>query len=313
MQAAVARALEGFSRNRKFLVGVSGGRDSMALLHAIRSMGYNNLVVCHLDHGLRGKESRADAAFVRRAAKGLKSESAKVRAAEHAKARKFSLELAARELRQQFFRECASRHRCRTLLIAHHADDQIETCLFQFLRGSGAAGLAGMKPAGKLGALTVLRPLLGVWREEIEEYVKKNAIPFREDATNTAAAHTRNRIRHDMIPAIRAAVGDRFRAAILRAADIFRVEDAWLESQVPGPAAELSCKILREMPEAVRRRAVLRWLHARGVPEPGYAETLRVLALLDPEEGPAKVSLPGRLHARRRAGRIFIGRERVRG
>jgi tRNA(Ile)-lysidine synthase len=307
LEASVARALDGQSRRRTYLVGVSGGRDSMALLHALRALGFTRLVACHLDHDLRGRQSRADADFVRREADA--SESARARTADFARARGCSVELAARELRHAFFLECAKRRRCPRLLLAHHADDQIETCLFQFLRGSGAAGLAGMRPVAVRDRLSIIRPMLGVGREEIVRYVAANRIRFREDSSNTSAAHTRNRIRHRVIPAIRRAFGDGFRAAILRASEIFRMEDAWIESHVPPLGERLSCRVLRGMPEAIRHRAVLRWLRASDVPEPGFAETRRVLSLLDAENGPSKVSLPGCLHARRRAGEIFLGSE----
>lgn len=281
----------------------------MALLHALRSLGFEKLIVCHLDHGLRRRASRADAEFVRRSSAGCGFECARARTDEFAKCRRMSTEAAARELRYAFFRECAKRHHCRTLLLAHHADDQVETCLFQYLRGSGAAGLAGMKQVSRRDGLTIIRPLLAVGREEIDRYIAKNAIRYREDGSNASTAHTRNRIRHVVIPAIREAFGPRFRDAVLRASEIFRMEDEWMESQILETGARLSCKELRAMPEALRYRVVIRWLRKSGVPEPGLAETRRVLSLLDPESGPAKVSLPGNLHARRRAGEIFLGQE----
>lgn len=309
IESSVVRALKGISRRRRLLVGVSGGRDSMALLHALRALGFEKLTVCHLDHGLRGRTSRADAEFVRRSAAGCGFESARAGTDEFAKSLRTSTESAARELRYAFFRECAKRRRCRTLLLAHHADDQVETCLFQFLRGSGAAGLAGMKPVGTRDGLTIIRPLLAVGRGEIDRYIAENAIRFREDGSNASAAHTRNRIRHVVIPAIREAFGPGFRDAVLRAAEIFRMEDEWMGGQLPETGARLSCRQLREMPDALRHRVVIRWLRKSGVPGPGFAETRRVLSLLDPGRGPAKVSLPGNLHARRRAGKIFLGQE----
>ncbi len=309
LQSSVAGALKGISRRRKLLVGVSGGRDSMALLHALRALGFEKLIVCHLDHGLRGRASRADAEFVRRSAAGCGFECARAGTAEFAKRHRMSTEAAARELRYAFFRECARRHHCRTLLLAHHADDQVETCLFNFLRGSGAAGLAGMRLVSMRDGLTIIRPLLAVGRGEIDRYMAENAIRYREDGTNTSVAHTRNRIRHVVIPAIREAFGPSFREAVLRASEIFRMEDEWMESLVPEMGERLSCRELRAMPDALRHRVVIRWLRKSGVRDPGLAETRRVLSLLDPGSGPAKVSLPGNFHARRRAGEIFLGKE----
>ena len=310
LEMTLSTALSGHSRARTYLVGVSGGRDSMALLHALKRLGFEKLIVCHLDHGLRGKLSRADAKFVSRQAArlGFEVESARARTKEFAKATGRSLETAARELRRAFFLECSKRRRCRTLLLAHHADDQVETCLFNFLRGSGAAGLAGMKPESTLSGLGVIRPMLEIPRSEISSFVAANKIPFREDHTNAESDHTRNRIRNLVIPAIDRAFGESFRQAVIRASQIFRQEDDWMESLTPEVSEKLSCSRLRAMPEALRHRAVLRWLRQSGVPEPGFAETRRVLSLLD-VIGPAKVSLPGNLHARRRAGEIFLGHE----
>ncbi len=283
----------------------------MALLHALRRIGFHNLIVCHLDHGLRGKSSRADAAFVAKQAAlmGVPLESARARTEDFAKVTGRSLETAARDLRHAFFLECSKRRRCRCLLLAHHADDQIETCLFNFLRGSGAAGLAGMKPDTTRNGLRVIRPMLEIPRGDIDKFVETQKIPFREDHTNAESKHTRNRIRNLVIPAISQAFGESYRQAILRASHIFRQEDEWMESLTPEVSKELSCAGLRSMPDALRHRTVLRWLRKNRVPEPGFAETRRVLSLLDVEAGPAKVSLPGNLYARRRAGVLFLDGE----
>lgn len=280
----------------------------MALLHLLAEQGWKKLVVCHLDHGLRGAASRADAALVRRTAArlGLPFETARADTAAFAAQHGLSLELAAREMRQAFFEICARKHRCRRLLLAHHADDQIETILFNFLRGTGAAGLAGMKSPSLTGKTTVFRPLLGVSRDEIAAFVKARKIPFREDASNASPAHTRNRVRHQLIPAIESALGPRFRRAILRTATILESENALLESLTPDPADDLSCAVLRALPLALQRRLVLRWLKKQAIVEPGFTEVERVLSLLEGAAGPAKVNLPGGRHARRTRGRIFL-------
>ncbi|MBE2205481.1 MAG: tRNA lysidine(34) synthetase TilS [Chthoniobacterales bacterium] len=293
---------------RPFLVGVSGGRDSMVLLHVLKRLGFSRLIVCHLDHGLRGRASRGDAAFVAKQATalGYPGEFARAQTKQFAKDAGHSLETAARELRLAFFRECARRRRCPRLLLAHHADDQIETCLFNFLRGSGAAGLAGMRPDTTRKGLRILRPLLEIPRADMDGFVDTHRIPFREDHTNAESHHMRNRIRNLVIPAISQAFGESYRQAILRAAHIFRQEEEWMNSLTPEVSKSLSCASLREMSEALRHRTVLRWLRRNRVPEPGFAETRRVLSLLDTATGPAKVSLPGNRHARRRAGILFL-------
>ncbi len=280
----------------------------MALLFALRALGYRKLLLCHLNHGLRGADAERDSRFVSTIASKFhylfEYGEADVRA--HAEEEKLSLETAARGLRHAFFESCAKAHRCRRIFLAHHADDQIETCLFNFLRGTGAAGMAGMRPVAHMGGLEIIRPLLGITRGEITRFVAENDIPYREDSTNAAFAHTRNRIRARVIPALEHAVGPSFRAAILRTAEILREEESWMTSLVPEVEQTLSCEALRKIPIALQRRVVLRWLRRKRVPEPGFAETSLVLSLLDIRNGPAKVNLPGNWHARRRAGKLFL-------
>lgn len=304
--------LTSLSPGRKYLIGVSGGCDSMALLHLLHARGFRRLIVCHLNHGLRGREAVGDAALVRRVAKklGLLFEESRADCAARAKREKKSLELAAREARREFFTQCAKKHGCRTLWLAHHADDQVETVLFNFLRGTGAAGLGGMRAESRVDGLKVYRPLLGAKRSAILEYVKAAGVPYREDASNTDPSHTRNRLRHEVIPVLTAVMGETCKDAILRAADILRAEEAWMSEAVPVVDKNLSCKLLMELPLALQRRTVLRWLAEQKVPEPGFAETRLVLSLLNDGSGPAKVNLPGDWHARRRAGQIFLERAR---
>ena len=302
------QALVAHSPRKKYLIGVSGGRDSTALLFGLRSLGYRKLIVCHFNHRLRGAAADGDSSFVAVTARKFHYPfdlgEADVRA--HATGQKLSVETAARDLRYAFFGTCAKAHRCRRIFLAHHADDQIETCLFNFLRGTGAAGLAGMKPLAHTHGLEIIRPMLGLTRGEITAFVREHNVPYREDATNADIAHTRNRLRGRLIPAIERAFGPSFRAAILRAAEILRDEESWMASMVPEVEETLCCETLREMPPALRRRVVLRWLRNAHIPNPGFTETNLVLSLLDTRNGPAKINLRGNRHARRRAGRVFL-------
>jgi len=295
------------------LIGVSGGRDSVALLHALAALGFTDLVVCHLDHGLRA-ESAADAKFVRKLARELKLPCVIERedVAARAKRGKQSLETAAREARYAFFARVAVKRGCARLFLAHHADDQVETLLFNLLRGSGAAGLGGMNAitsrtvAGV--ALTIHRPLLGVWREEIDAYVGAHQFDFREDASNADPRHTRNRLRHELLPAIERAFGRDVRRALWRTAEILRAESAVLDALIPATAREATLDVasLRALPLALRRRLLHAWLRGQGVPLIGFAEVEQVRSLLDGAR--AKVNLPAGWHARRRAGRLFLER-----
>lgn len=278
----------------------------MCLLHALRHLGFTHLVVCHLDHGLRGRASRADRNAVAKFAKalGLPFEEARENVRARAKRDAQSLELAARESRREFFARCAKTQRCPRLFLAHHADDQVETVLFNFLRGTGLAGLGGMKPVSQQGTLEIHRPLLEVPRAAIDEFARLHAVPFHDDASNLDPQHTRNRLRYEVLPLLRNVMGHPIAPAFLRASEIAREEESLLASFVPAPDTTLSAKALKTLPLALQRRLVLCWLRERGITEAGFEETTKVLSLLD--AGPARVNLPGGMHARRRSGVIFL-------
>lgn len=296
-----------------YLVGVSGGRDSVALLHWLISLGYKKLVVCHLNHQLRGRSSDADARFVEKLAvryhADFEPRAANVRAL--AKKKKISIETAAREARYSFFAKAAKRHRCHTIFLAHHADDLVETFLLNLIRGAGLAGLAGMRDVSSRHIegidLTIVRPLLSVWRSDIDKYVRECHLKFREDATNKNLMPTRNRIRNRIIPYLEKILGRNIRQNIWRTAMIAAEEEKWLDDEVPDSTnTDLSLSKLRALPVALQRRAILKWLRAQDISEVGFGVIERVRSLADQEAPIAKVNLPRDRHARRRAGKIFI-------
>ena len=212
------------------LIGVSGGRDSVALLHLLAGRGHR-LVVCHLDHALR-RESREETRFVENLALGLGCEFVGKRenVTTWAKRMKCSIETAAREARYAFFVKVARESGVRRLFLAHHADDQVETFLFNLLRGSGGTGLGAMRGSSMRGELEIVRPLLGVWREEIDCYVAEHGLEFCEDASNADPRHTRNRVRHEILPMLAKSFGRDVRAALLRSAEILREEDVFFRA-----------------------------------------------------------------------------------
>ncbi len=297
---------------RKCLVGVSGGRDSVALLHLLHARGFRRVVACYLNHGLRGTAGTGDRRFVQRLAARLgfsfAAERVDVRAL--AAARRLSVETAAREARREFFLRVARRERCRVLLLAHHAEDQAETFLLRLLRGTGPAGLAAMRPVAVRDGLTVLRPLLGTRRGELEDLLLARRASWREDPTNATPAFARNRVRHALLPALVAAAGRDPVEPLCRAAEILADEEEWIAGmlavETASPPEMLLAADLRAMPRARQRRLLLAWLRARGVAGAGFAETELLRALLDPARGPARVNLPGDRHARRRGGRLFL-------
>ncbi len=201
----------------------------------------------------------------------------------------------------------ARKHACPRLLLAHHADDQVETFLFNLLRGSGSAGLGGMSTRSlRDDGLFVVRPLLGVWREEIDAYIAAHDLPFREDGSNTDPRYTRNRIRHTALPALEAALGRDIRRALRRTAELLRAEDEHLATapELQNIPAQLDTVALRALPLALQRRLIHAWLRERGVRDVGFDEVESVRSLLTVRV--AKVNLPGDKHARRRARRIFL-------
>src|SRR5437870_12790750 len=230
------RLSRNFPPEARYLVGVSGGRDSVVLLHWLVNLGYDKLIVCHLNHQLRGRMSDADARFIEKLAASYDRKTvgqalrlpggragkrsgrptkvdaridfelgtANVRAL--AAKKKISIETAAREARYKFFAETARRRKCKTIFLGHHADDLVETFLINLFRGSGSAGLAGMREVFHRRIddvhLTIGRPLLGVWRNEINKYVRTHRLKFREDASNKNLTQLRNRVHQRIIPYI---------------------------------------------------------------------------------------------------------------
>src|SRR5436190_5988294 len=232
------KVLGQFPPNEKYLVGVSGGRDSVVLLHLLVDRGYRQLRVCHLDHRLRGKESHADARFVEKLAQtySLSFELGSVNVRALAAKTKTSIETAGRDARYRFFADVARRRRCSTIFLGHHADDLVETFLINLFRGAGTSGLAGMREiaARSIGRveLKIVRPLLGVWREEIDEFVRAEHVKFREDATNQSLIPLRNRMRRRVIPYIEKQLRRNVRSTIWRAAVIAADEAEWIEGFV---------------------------------------------------------------------------------
>jgi len=305
--------LREFPPARNYLVGISGGRDSVMLLHWLTNLGYRNLIVCHLDHQLRFRSSRADARFVERlAAKydlDLALGTASVRVL--AKKEKMSIETAAREVLYKFFAKIAKHRRCHTIFLAHHADDLVETFLINLFRGAGLTGLASMRDIAVRRVdnvdLTIVRPILGVWRAEIDRYVRKYRLTFREDASNKNLAPLRNRLRHRIIPYLEKTLGRKIRASIWRAATIAAEEKDWIEGMAAPSAARikhLAVEKLRGLPTALQRRAIMTWLREQNIADIGFEVIERVRSLLEPKI--AKINLPKDRHVRRRAGKIFI-------
>jgi tRNA(Ile)-lysidine synthase len=306
--------LENAAPGARWLAGISGGADSVALLHLLHRNGFRKVVVCHLNHRLRGRASAADARFVEKLADrlGYPCESATADVRTRMKQHGESMETAARHARHEFFAECAGKLRCRRILLAHHADDQAETVLWNLLRGSH--GLRGMRGEQELHIsgkpLKIIRPLLGLRRAELVQWLRDHSLDWREDASNREAVAVRNRLRHEVFPLLAQITGRDPVAAFVRgaedAAERQAFEQAMLDvANVEDPQGRLHLPALRKLPPLLRRLAVSRYLAGRGIADIDRALLESALSLLAPE-GPPAINLPGGGRLRRRAGRIWV-------
>jgi tRNA(Ile)-lysidine synthase len=218
-------------------VAVSGGADSVCLLHGLRRLAGQlriTLHVLHLDHGLRGEESDDDMRFVESLAASLDlpCEVGRTRFA----GRPGNLEEAARLARLDFFADARRRLSLDRVATGHTADDQAETVLFRLLRGSGPGGLAGILPVTAEG---LIRPLLDLRRSDIEDWLRAQGLAWREDSSNRCAEFTRNRIRHTLLPELEATVHRNAAGALARLAGLARDEEAYWREIVEQAFEEL--------------------------------------------------------------------------
>ncbi len=314
MKELVIPWLENASRRKRWLVGVSGGLDSMALLHILHEEGFRDLVVCHLDHGLRGAASAGDAEFVERIASemGFRTEIGEVCVRGLMVERKESLETAARVARHGFFGECVRKHHCKRLLLAHHADDQAETVLWNLMRGShGFRGMSGAKEITVGGrVLEVGRPLLGVRKRELVGWMERKGFGFREDASNAVNDVIRNRIRNEALPLLREISGRDVSEMLVRNASVTGeagelVSWAIEKADVVDPQGRLHCRAMQAIPPALRKEVIHGFLKNAGIPRIS-SDLVEKCAELADTAIPASVNLPGGGRFRRRQGRLFI-------
>lgn len=304
------------SADEKFLLGISGGRDSVYLLHWLLDRGVKNLVLCHLNHQMRGEESQADTDFVKTLAAELSlavvNESIDVN--QLAKDQGLSLETAARDARHLFFLRCAREHDTSRVLLGHHAEDQAETILFRLLRGS--AGAKGMRSQQQIRIadqkLTLLRPLLEIRRAEIDLYLKSHEIAFREDSSNAEGFATRNRLRHEVMPLLENVMGRDPTKALTRAArrtsDLEKIAHERLhEIQLLDPQGRIHLPTLRELSPAVQRFALRDFLQTSGIGDLTEKHLIDAASLLN-LDAPPSLNLPGGLRLRRKESRLFISK-----
>ncbi|NWF93064.1 MAG: tRNA lysidine(34) synthetase TilS [Syntrophaceae bacterium] len=218
-------------RGDRVVVGVSAGVDSMVLLHVLNALRQEfdlSLIVAHVNHGIRVAESEAEAELVRRESQrlGLSFECGQFNAKEFQKARGTSLQDAARRIRFHFFNTLLRKYHANKIALGQNADDQVETVLIRLIRGSGLKGLKGMLP---IREGRVIRPLLEVWRREIESFARDQKILYLLDSSNMSQHYLRNRIRLSLIPLIEREYQPNLKGILFKTSAILRSEDDYLE------------------------------------------------------------------------------------
>ncbi|MFH1873703.1 MAG: tRNA lysidine(34) synthetase TilS [Pseudomonadota bacterium] len=188
-------------KGESVLVAISGGVDSMVLLHLLDRLKKTwklDLHVAHVNHNLRGKEANADQAFVRKVCRQAKM---KFHTVKWNPPKRGNIQEAARNFRYKFLYEQAQKLKIRYILTAHHQDDQAETVLLQLIRGSGIKGLCGMTDISEISKnCLIIRPCLEFSRQDIEKYARRFKVAYVEDSSNQKKYYTRNRVRHELIP-----------------------------------------------------------------------------------------------------------------
>ena len=265
-----------FSDGEAILIAVSGGLDSMVLLHLLARLApahHWRLTVAHFNHQLRGRSSDAvktsDSSNAPSKNSVCRWSWTPQTSAPAQRGQGISLEMAARELRHNFLARTALKRKIRVIALAHHADDQVELFFLRLLRGAGVEGLAGMKrwrnPSPSNPHVTLARPVLAESKAELQKWADQENIPFREDATNAQTDIRRNRVRHELLPLLRGKYQPALAQVILRQMDMFSAQ-----AEFVSQAAENWFKAKRPpkfdaLPIALQRSCLQLQLAQRGV------------------------------------------------
>ena len=309
-----------FPRGGKIILAVSGGADSMAMLHALAGIadpGYK-LRVAHVHHGLRGRAADADANLVKKTAKqlGVPFHLCRANVKAVAKRKQISTEMAAREVRHEFFHKLAKKYHA-TVATAHTRDDQAETVLLRLIRGSGTDGLGGIEYKTKIRGLKIIRPMLDVSHADAMEFLRERKLKWREDASNADDAMKRNRVRHELIPLLETRFNPRIREILARTASVLRADSGCLAAIAEAELAtrlESNGSLKTENPPhtAIWRRVIFRWLlhHARVAPPRLDNELVHRVEKLAAQTG--ALTLPGNIALRADSERMTVARPKRR-
>ncbi len=312
---ALALEYDMLPRNATVLIALSGGRDSMALCHALlalrKELGFS-LSAAHLNHGLRGAESARDAAFVADYCQtvGLPLLQSSVDVAALATAQKRGIEETAREARYAFLEESAAAYSATRIATAHHADDNLETLLLHLLRGAGLRGLAGIPPIRGC----IVRPMLHCTRADIDAYLAEEGIPYVEDSSNADEAMRRNQLRHSIVPQLRAH-NPKITESVCQLQETLRADEACLtasamryyrEARHAEDGMVIPVSVLAGLPRALAVRVLRRMLEEIEAAMPGHKHFEAMLALLHSPDPTGALHLPGGILVQRIYGDLLL-------
>lgn len=298
-------------KNKTIAVAVSGGSDSMALLHYMLSISNDipiKVVALNVEHGIRGASSIKDSEFVANYCKerGIPLLFYSGDAKAIAKNEKISIESAGRKLRYGFFKDALDKKACDFIATAHHALDNVETVLFNLFRGTALKGVGGIRNAfgGK-----IIRPFLSVTKEEIENYIKENGVPFVTDETNLKTDYTRNKIRLSIIPKIKE-IFPELETSVSRFSTIAKEEDDYLETLAKDGVniENQTAKIKLSLSDALLRRAVIIALKSLGVKKDWEKAHIDAVLSLKDLKNSSKITLPFNLYAVKEYDQITIAK-----
>jgi len=278
-------------------VAVSGGADSVCLLHALFELAprWNlRLRVIHVEHGIRGEASRVDAQFVRELAEGLGLPFS-CRAADApalAEETRDNLEQTARRIRHEFYCELIAKDEVDRVATGHTRNDQAETVVYRILRGSGVSGVAGIRPVTSDG---IVRPLLFLWRSELESWLRERQIRWREDQTNADPAYVRNRIRHQLLPLLRSEYNPSVDDVLARMATLAAEDEHFWDAHVGDVPATFEVSRIADAPPALARRIVRKAIEkVKGdLRQVDFDHVEAIVNLAGSREGSGRLQIPG--------------------
>jgi tRNA(Ile)-lysidine synthase len=317
VKATISR-YEMFEPGDLVVVAVSGGPDSVCLLHILHSLKEKlgiSLLAAHYDHGLRPGEDASETRFVTSLAESLRVPFETEKARSLIRRRTSSLEEAARNARYRFLERVRREHDAQKIALAHQLNDQAETILMRLLRGSGPSGLGGIPPCRDQA---IVRPLIEISRKEVEAYIKTKGLSYVIDSSNLQVSFLRNRIRLELVPLLEQ-YQPHLAERLAETAEILRTEDEYLEqiaaawvdgeSKIsPDGKVSVALRSFLELPLSLKRRGVRQLIKRvkKDLRRVGSEHVRSVLAMAEAEKPQAALDLPGKLCVQRTYDRLVF-------